>query len=311
MKNLRQTLILLVKLSCALLSFFITQIASALSQPYVTIPFTLHKNCIYFYAKVNGTDSIKFLFDTGADGSVINKLSINKLPIILDGKSINRGSNGVNEVESSSKNTIVLGDKITKTASFTIIPYDHTDFDGVFGTDLMKGYFIEIDYHKQLLLFYTNLEHIEIGNQYTKVKMQTQVYPTYIKSTLIANGKKYKGYFGLDTGADDPVTLAAPFSRKSNFGTTLKKIGAATFQGSDGSTNELPIVLMPEIRFAAKSLYHIPTALSNATEGIDATDDLNGFLGNAFLNKFNIILDYENNFIYFKLNKNLYKNFYE
>ena len=136
-------------------------------------------------------------------------------------------------------------------------------------------------------------------------------YPTSVKSALIIEGIKYAGLFGLDTGADDSLIITTPFAKKNKFINKMTKIGAASYQGSDGSIVELPILLCPEIQFANKSFYRIDTALSTATEGIDATDKLAGFYGNAFLKKFNIILDYKNEFIYFKLNKNLYTGFYD
>ena len=289
----------------------ISKLVFAQSKPITSIPFTVEKNCIYLYARVNKTDSIKFLFDTGADGSVINKQSVNKLNLKLDGKSLNQGSNGLNEVESSSENEITIGSITKKNVLLTIIPYETNSFDGVMGTNLMQGYIIEIDYNKQLLHFHSKDDKNIDYKNYTKFKLYTKGYPTIIKSSMIVNGKKYKGFFGLDTGADDPLTLASPFARKNNFINKAPNIGSASFQGSDGSINELQIILVPEIEFAGKHLYRIPTALSNAKEGIDATENLAGFFGNAFLNKFNIILDYDNGNIYFKLNKNLYKEYYE
>lgn len=289
----------------------ISQFSFAQSNPIASLPFTVEKNCIYFYAKVNEADSIKFLFDTGADGSVINKQSLNKLQLKLDGKSLNQGSNGTNEVESSTKNEITIGNIIKKDVLITIIPFETNIFDGIFGTNLMKGHIIEIDYNKQVLNFYSKDDKSIDYKNYTKLKLHTKGYPTIVKSSMIVNGKKYSCFFGLDTGADDALTLASPFAKKNDFLNKLPKIGSAGFQGSDGSEYEMPIVLLTEIILAEKHLYRLPIALSNATEGIDASEELAGFFGNAFLKKFNLILDYDNQTIYFKINKNLYKEYYE
>ena len=281
------------------------------SKPIESIPFELEKNHIFIYAKVNEIDSLKFLFDTGADGTSINKEALEKVQLKIDGLSTNRGSNGVNEVEESSGNNILLGKINKKEVVLAIIELGTTSFDGVMGTDVMNGHIIEIDYEKQVLNFYDENDKSINYKGYTKLKMSDAVYPTCVKSTLIVDGKKYKGLFGIDTGAQDALTLASPFTKKNNVIGKTTKIGAVKFQGSDGSKYELPIVLCPEILFAGKHLYNIPTALSNSTEGIDATDDLAGFFGNAFLKKFDIILDYKNHYIYFKINKNLYTDFYE
>lgn len=300
---MKRTFIFLLAILC--------QVCVAQSKPIASLPFTVEKNCIYFYAKVNKTDSIKFLFDTGADGSVINKQSLNKLQLNLDGKSLNQGSNGTNEVVSSSKNEITIGNITKKDVMLTVIPYETNNFDGVFGTNLMEGYIIEIDYDKKVMNFYAKDEGSVDYKNYVKMKLHSKGYPTTVKSSIIVNGKKYTGFFGLDTGADDALTLASPFAKKNDFLNKLPKIGSAGFQGSDGSEYEMPIVLLTEIIFAGKHLYRLPVSLSNAKEGIDATEQLAGFFGNAFLKKFNLILDYDNRTIYFKLNKNLYKEYYE
>lgn len=292
-----------------LLTFFsISQYA----QTVMSIPFTVEKNTIYIYAKINESDSLKFIFDTGADGSVINQLSLHKVKLHIDGKTTNIGSNGSNEVDHSSKNELKLGNLIQKDLFLTIIPYETDSFDGVLGTDIMQNHIIEIDYHKQMLHFYAQNDNSINYKGFTKMKMHSEsFYPTFIKSALVIDGKKYAGLFGLDTGADDALIITTPFAKKNKFINKMTKIGAASYQGSDGAVVELPIVLCPEIQFANKSFYRIDTGLSTATEGIDATDKLAGFYGNAFLKKFNIILDYKNHKIYFKLNKNLYTGFYD
>ena len=294
-----------------LIKSFISLTLYAQSKPIESIPFKVEKNQIYIYAKVNKTDSLRFLFDTGANGSVINQESTRKVKLKIDGKSINTGSNGTNEVEESSNNEMILGTIHKKDILFTIIPFESDEFDGIIGTDIMREHIIEIDYHKQIINFYEKNDKNIDYNGYTKLKMSSDIYPTYIKSTLLIKGKKYKGLFGLDTGADDVLTLTSRFSRNNNFANKMRRIGSDGFIGSDGLEYEMPIFLCPEIEFVKKYFYNIPTALSNATEGIDASDKLAGFYGNAFLKKFNIILNYNSNFIYLKLNKNLYTDFYE
>lgn len=274
------------------------------------IPFTTENNGIHFYAKVNENDSIKFLFDTGADGSVINKQSLNKLTLSINGKSLNRGANGTNEVDLSKDNKLTFGQIEKQNVSFTIIPYDITSFDGVFGTDLMKGHIIEIDYDKQQLKFHDEDKNDLDYKNYTKIKLHLiDNYPT-IKTSMQINGKRYSGFFGLDSGADDALTILSPYVIKNNLENKMTKIGSASAQGSDGKILESPVVLCPELIFANKILYNVPMILSTAKEGIDATDKMVGIFGNAFLKKFNTIIDFKNGYIYYKLNKNLYTKFY-
>lgn len=281
----------------------------AQGKPVTTIPFVLEKNVIYVYCRVNETDSLKFIFDTGADGSVINK-DTKRLPrLTVNGKSVNQGSNGTNEVEVSSGNHVMLG-SLTHPATLTLIPFGTDEFDGVIGTDLMKNYTVEINYSKNEIRYYTPNDPAIDVKEFTKWKLHfIDNYPA-VESTIKTANKEYKGLFGLDTGADDLLTLAAPFAKRNKLDNAFKNIGSATFMGSNGVGYEMPVLLCPEIVFTNKSLYNIPIYISKATEGIDATDKMAGFFGNNFLKRFTAIIDFKNSLIYFKLSRHLYSDPY-
>lgn len=286
----------------------ITLNVTAQSKPVTVVPFTMEKNTIFIYCKVNEKDSIKFLFDTGANGSVINS-SAQKLDLKIDGQSQNQGSNGVNTVEESSGNRVAFGTIERTNVSLTLIAFGTTDFDGVFGTDLMKGNIVEIDYTKNEIRFFQEGDKGIDFSGYEKRKLHmVDNYPA-VESKLIVNGVKIYGIFGLDSGADDVLTIASPFAKKKKLENKMKKIGASFFQGSDGSEYEMPIVLCPAIEFSGKFLYNIPIALSNSVDGIDATKKMAGFYGNNFLKRFNTIIDFKHELIYFKLNDQLYSPF--
>jgi hypothetical protein len=281
------------------------------SAPEATIPFTIEKSCIYFYCKVNDADSLKFLFDTGAGGSVINQQSIGKVNLKIDGETLNVGSNGSNNVGVSSNNSIKIGNITFQHAALTLIPYETTAFDGVFGTDLMRNYIIEIDYHKKELRFYTASQFKKDLGAYDKCKMYFPGNYLSIKTAIVIKGKVHKGIFGLDSGADNVLTLASPFAASSDVLNKLPKIGSSTSQGSDGSIYESPIVLIPEVRFGEKRFYDLFTDVSKSVAGSDAIADKAGFFGNDFLKRFNTVIDFPNGYIYFKTNNLLYSKFFE
>src|SRR5690554_2404374 len=124
------------------------------SKPISIIPFTLEKNSIYLYCKVNDVDSLKFLFDTGADGSVINESVKNKVNLKIDGESLNIGSNEINMLELSSSNTVTIVNLIKTKFSLTLIPFETTPFNGIIGTNLCKNFSKKKDYEKKELRFF-------------------------------------------------------------------------------------------------------------------------------------------------------------
>ncbi|MFL9843950.1 aspartyl protease family protein [Flavobacterium rhizosphaerae] len=281
------------------------------AKPQAVIPFTIEKNVVYIYCKVNATDSLKFMFDTGANGSVINRSSGKNPDIKITGSSLNTGSNGSNEVEQSDNNVVAFGDIKRQDVSLNIIDFQTDAFDGVFGTDLMKGNIVEIDYNRNEIRFYNQQATDIIYDRYEKLKLNfIDNYPA-IESIIVIEGKEYKGIFGLDSGADDLLTIAAPYAKKHKLSEKMRNIGSATAQGSDGSVYEMQVMLCPIINFSGKYLYNIPAMLSESTEGIDSTEKMAGFFGNNLLKRFNTIIDFNRGFIYFKLNKNLYFDVYQ
>ncbi|RTQ52165.1 hypothetical protein EJV47_03830 [Hymenobacter gummosus] len=225
------------------------------------------------------------------------------------GTSLNVGSNGSNTVAESTGNRIAFGGLTKADATFTVIPYENTAFDGVFGTDLMAGYVIEINYQQKELRFYDGVQQVDL-NGYSRHKLRfINNYPT-IRCAVTARNKRYPGWFGLDTGADNVLTVAAPFVRQHGLVSKLPKIGSAVSQGSDGSSYENPIVLATALHVGQQPFYRLPIDLSQSTEGTDAAADKAGYWGNNFLKRFDAVWDFPNRTLYLRPNNNLYTKFF-
>lgn len=161
-----------------------------------TIPFELkNDNRIYIKCKINETDSLSFLFDTGANGTVINSYILDKkIQLKLNKEADNNGSQGAHKVQISTNNTIQFGSLFKKNIDLLSIDYGADKFDGVFGTNLIEDYIVEIDYDKKELRFYEPKKYVypKKHSGYTKFKMGTVsdggLYT--IKTAIIMNGKK-------------------------------------------------------------------------------------------------------------------------
>ncbi len=271
-------------------------------MPEAVLPFLPGERAIYVYGTLNGTDSLRFLFDTGADGSVVNKQSAGKIPLHLQGTQTNRGSNGTNTVEVAVQNTLSVGPLRKTDVSLTVIPYETAAFDGVLGTDMMKGHIIEIDHDRRELRFYDPRRYAGPPRGYEKHRIRyVKGYPA-IKATIRAGKKRYRGLFGLDTGADDVLTLAAPFAARHDLAHALETIGRATSTGSDGSSYVSQVVELPELCLGRAAASRLPATLSSSTEGIDATRDMAGFFGNGLLERFNAVWDLDRGVLYLRPN---------
>lgn len=115
----------------------------------------------------------------------------------------------------------------------------------------------------------------------------------------------------MDTGSDAALDLTTPFVNKNRFSGKLKTIAISTALGSDGNKSELHIVRMPEVRLGHYRFYVLPTGLATVTEGLMASPDLQGVLGNNFLKRFNITYDFSRNKVYLEPNDLLHSPYFD
>lgn len=294
-------------------------LCSAFGQniPIDKIPFELkNDNYIYIKCEVNGTDSLEFIFDTGANGTVINSAIIGKkITLNLDKERDNNGAHGVHKVKISSNNTIRFGNLKNENLDLLSIDYGDNKFDGVFGTNLINKYIVEIDYDKRELRFYEpkHYTYPDKNTSFRKFKMNTVnnggLYT--IKSSIVLGGKKHSGNFVLDTGADAALSLTQPFVSEHAFHKKIETVAIASSTGSEGISVDSPIAILPELRLDNLCFYNIPSVLY--TTGIGGFDkkDRAGSYGNNFLKRFNIILDIPNMLIYLKPNNLTHLPYYD
>lgn len=290
---------------------------SAQNKPIDKIPFELtDDNEIYIKCKVNETDSLTFLFDTGANGTVINSSILGrKINLNLDKEADNSGAHGVHKVKISSNNTLYFGNLKKESLDLLTIDYGADMFDGVFGTNIIDKYIVEIDYDKKELRFYEpdNYVYPDKNTTYRKFKMGTLnnggLYT--LKASIKLNGKKHKGVFVLDTGADAVMSLSQPFVEKYSFDKELKTVAKATSTGSEGISVESPIVVLPELQLNELHFYNVPSVLYTSGKGGFQETDRAGSFGNSFLKRFNIILDIPNMQIFLKPNNLLHSPYYD
>ncbi len=300
----------------SLLVFFSLSISADLyaqNIPLATLPFELKSdNRIYLKCRVDGSDSLVFMFDTGAEPMVINESILGKkLSMNFDGEVTNVGTNGTSKIKQSDNNKFSFSGILTDSVSFVAIPYGDVPFDGVLGSTFMKKYVIEIDYRKKKMSFYDPKTYKQDDETYKKIKIQFISQLPTIEGFIIVNGEKHKGKYELDTGSDGGLTMSTPFTSKYDLINKFKSVAHATSLGSDGTKNKSPIVILPEIGIADMHFYAIPATLSTANSGVSAYTSLSGMLGNGFLKRFDMIVDLSHNQIFVKPNNLIYTPFYD
>lgn len=268
-----------------------------------TIPFTIGRdNGIHVKARLNGSDTLDFLFDTGASACVLASSVVPRVNIRMDDSVQNTGADGVHTTPIGRGNRLQVGRLVWDNLSVLSIPYQNVPFDGVMGGNTFAGQRVEIDYERKRLIVYS--EAMEIPAGYTRFPIRYFGDTPYIEAGVSTGDKIAKGWMLFDTGSDWSLYLSPAFVGKHGLAGVLPKIGTSVSKGSAGGRIESDLVVMPGLVIGKYELYRIPVTLGTG----DGKSEVghNDILGNLLLKRFNVILDYKNHFIYLKPNNLLH-----
>ncbi len=262
-----------------------------------TIPFTLGKNNkIYIKVRVNDSDELNFLYDTGADVCAIKKSIADKAAVKIDGKQENMGVGGISVEETSSGNRMKIGGVRKSGQKLLVLDYETEFEDGIIGWNYFEDKVVNINYGIRKMIIHERLP--EIPERYMKLTCRKIDNLYFVPLTLVVKGKKHSGWFELDTGSDGSLMISNLLGRKRDLFGKMIKIGSSISRGSDNHAIENDLVLLDELRIKDYRFYRIPVDLAVTESSLENND----ILGNNFLKRFHVFLDFKNNAIYLKVN---------
>lgn len=264
-----------------------------------TIPFTLgNDHYIHLKGKVNNSETLDFIFDTGAGTCVLNERGQNKAKINLNGQTDNEGSSGFTIEQTSSSNYLELSSLKWKNLSLTYIDYKGSiNTDGVIGYNVFEDKVVEIDYEKNLLIIHTEMPKNISG--YSSKKIRHDLNGTFIEATLNNGVKDYTGWYLFDTGGSLTVAVGGDYATNNQLYGTMKNLGNAIGTGNGKSFSKNEIVELPILKLFGFSITNIPIHIEAPEKSIYGEA---GIIGNNVLKRFNTIIDYQNATIYLKPN---------
>lgn len=268
-----------------------------------TIPFKLGTDHgIHLKGKVNNSDSLDFLFDTGAGACVITSSLINqKVKINIDGSQENGGADGKAIVGQSSKNTIEINNLVWNNVSLLSIDYKKPSFDLVLGWVAFENKIVEINYEKNILVLHEALP--QLSGEYTRLDFKLIQGIPYVKVKLVVNKIESEGWFDFDTGSDGTLVIGQKFASEKSLNKVMKNIGEGKSVGSTGNLITSKVVLLPKLKLGDYEMYQIPLLIQQ--QEVDNVE-YNENIGSKILKRFNIIIDFKNNYIYLKPNNLFY-----
>lgn len=264
------------------------------------IPIELNVVHIFLQARVNGSQPLWFLLDTGASASVLNTSTAKALGLALHGKAEGRGAgeksedvNFVKGVTYELPGVKIEGQTAAAISLDAIEPLMGREVDGILGYDMISRFVVEIDYAGRRLQLYDRKSYSYQGKGvHVPIRVENSV--PYVHATVtMPDGQAVEGEFLVDTGASMAIGFTAPYAEKHKLLATLRK--KIFFQGGAGIGGEVKAYMgrVSSVDVGGVKFRDPIAGFSHDKSGIGANPNLAGIIGGQILSRCTVIFDYE------------------
>lgn len=275
--------------------------ATLAARPVVAPIEVVFDGLIFVKVSINDVP-MSFVFDTGAELTVLNSSRVSKLG--LQGLGTFAIGAGGGDVALSYVNgvTTKLGGATVSNQIVGAILLDDLEkmimrpFDGILGYDFISRFVIEIDYAKQQMRLFDRATYRPTGNPIA-VTLEDST-PFVDASVEIPRRGLLPGHFVLDTGCVCDVQLFTHFVDTNKLLEALpnaKQMGMSA--GAGGATSEVSTTI-PSLRIGEHTVKEVRADLNRDKTGATADPESTGLIGGLTLKRFVLVLDYKNQQIF-------------
>jgi len=276
-----------------------------------TIPFSYRHNFIIVEVQLFGVLPLSFIFDTGAENTMLltrefaDFVDIEydlRIPILgsdmsqkvyaLVARSVEIELTGLAPQKSD---ILVLEENEINLAEITGVPVH-----GILGGNFFKNTVVEIDYKRQRLILHNSENFKEPGNAFIRVPIEVSHNKPYTRvKTKLMNGETVELKLLIDTGAGLPILL----HNNSHESLILPddyirgRLGVGLGGFIEGYVGRVESVEIGEIKFdqVLTSFHDLGATILESSEVFR-----NGIVGNRLLYRMEVIIDYVREMMYLK-----------
>jgi len=271
----------------------------------VIVPFQLWRNHIYISVRVNGRGPFRFIFDSGAGGTAINRKLVNDMGLTHLGTAEARGVGGADSSEVYRIDLLeVAGVRLTGLPGSTI-NFDQlesvaeTHIDGIIGYDLLNRFAISVDYtNHRLVIYRPGTESRATWGEPCRLTIDLRL--PYVDATV---EDTIAARFRLDTGSASTIDFHTPFVLAHSLLKDTSAYRPVTSTGI-GGTIEGNVGLSPAINICDNRIDSLLVNFSSASTGIFAGSNTAGNVGTGVLKAFTVTFDYGRETVYLKKTAN-------
>jgi hypothetical protein len=231
-----------------------------------------------------GTDSLHFIFDTGAEATTLSKATANKLQLeTKDDGGISGNNAEVLRVPTATIGLLYLEKTrlpmvkvyIENMQEFNDLP---VHIDGIMGVDLLKAFIVKIDYeHQRLQLFRTGPTPPEIKGTQVPIYKDFKT-PALDAIIMLPNGGSMQSRYHLISGGEYGVLFNYPFVQKFHLDNALPVLGTEKIQDLSKeltyTNTSLPYLMLGGIK-----LPEVPASYCKDVDDAGSVTEIAGAIG--------------------------------
>ncbi|MCK8492214.1 MULTISPECIES: aspartyl protease family protein [Spirosoma] len=294
------------------------------NRSWTRIPFQLHSNLIIVPVRINDSDTLHFILDTGVSNTIITDPSIfKKQPLTLARKmKIAGAGEGANltasiainnnlrmgDLRASHHNIVLLDEDILKLSEFVGTPVH-----GIFGYELFANFVVNVDFTRRELVIMQPKKYRYRKRKGDRYPITIQDTKAYTDALSVYDGEKSMPLrVVLDTGAGHALLLDP--SRSTNaMPLPAKVVRAQLGRGLNGVING-SMGRIQKIKFGRYELDNILASFPDSTAfGMKLVDmpERQGNVGCELLRRFNVTFNYPERYVVMKPVKRLMRETFE
>ncbi|MFK7774916.1 MAG: aspartyl protease family protein [Saprospiraceae bacterium] len=285
----------------------------------IEIPFEIHNNFMVVQVFLNNSLPLKFIFDTGAEHTILSKnifagilgLTYDR-PIRLIGADLNQElvahvSNNVH---------IKIGDAIAPSQDILILSDDYFKLDeyvgleihGIVGADLFRNLVLKIDYKRNSIYIQRTSSFRKPKRKWKEIPVSIDKNKPYILAQATFGDRKTQIKLLVDTGAS--LSLLLHTNTSANIQLPKNIIQGSVGRGLGGIL-EGYLGRVNRLEFGGLFFNNIITNYQDVSEAIniESISNRNGILGQALISRFNVIIDYPKEKLYLLPHRRYNKGF--
>lgn len=280
----------------------ILRAAQKASEPApLVIPFELVTRHILIRVKINNSDPLWFIFDTGDKVAIVDLGRAKSLGLNLQGE-VNVGGAGAGTVKGSTvrdASVSVIGAEGNPQPVAIAIPLDGLeprfghDIDGIIGADFIRQFVVEIDYSARVLRLHDKTRFVYSGSGETlPLTFIHGGYPIIDTAIIVTGRPPIRGRFVLDFGSGGSLALHRPFVEQQSLPAPSQKTIRALGGGGVGGKITGRNGRIAALKIGKFQIDSPLTLFSEDRSGAFANSEIQGNIGALILSKFKALLDY-------------------